>query len=158
MVSATSYHDWRFLLRLIQSDAAAVDVLEFLDFVEVNGFGPLDAIYPKIRGQLDPPPEYLATGAEVRRWRGLSDREQAHEIDGSMVLALDTPERKVRRLDSKRGQPRMRSPPTRLQQARSRDVDPEDLRGYRFGRTDATEGRTCPRRTPRRRTSRRRRT
>ena len=81
MVSATTYHDWRFLLRLIQSNAAAVDVLEFLDFVEVNGFGPLGAIYPKIRGQLDPPPEYLATGAEVRRWRGLSDREQAHEVE-----------------------------------------------------------------------------
>ena len=81
MVSATTYHDWRFLLRLIQSNAAAVDVLEFLDFVEVNGFGPLDAIYPKIRGQLDPPPEYLATGAEVRRWRGLSNREQAHEVE-----------------------------------------------------------------------------
>ena len=81
MVSATTYHDWRFLLRLIQRDAAAVDVLEFLDFVEVNGFGPLDAIYPKIRCQLDPPPEYLATGAEVRRWRGLSDSEQAHEVE-----------------------------------------------------------------------------
>ena len=49
--------------------------------MEVHGFGPLDAIYPKIRGQLDPPPEYLSTGAEVRRWRGLSDREQAHEIE-----------------------------------------------------------------------------
>ena len=58
-----------------------VDVPEFLDFVEIHAFGPLDAIYPKIRGQLDPPPKYLATGAEVRRWRGLSDCEQAHEIE-----------------------------------------------------------------------------
>ena len=81
MVLATTYHDWRFLPRLVQRDSAAVDVLEFLDFVQVHGFGPLDAIYPKIRGQLDPPPKYLATGAEVRRWRGLSDREQAHEIE-----------------------------------------------------------------------------
>ena len=81
MVSATSYHDWHYLLCLVQRNAAAVNVLEFLDFVEVHGFGPLDAIYPKIRGQLDPPPEYLSTGAEVRRWRGLSDREQAHEIE-----------------------------------------------------------------------------
>ena len=51
MVSATTYHDWRFLLRLVQRDAAAVDVLEFLDFVQVHGFGPLNAIYPKIRGR-----------------------------------------------------------------------------------------------------------
>ena len=82
MVSATTHHDWRFLPRLVQRDSAAVDVLEFLDFVQVHGFGPLNAIYPKIRGrgQLDPLPEYLATGAEVRRWRGLSNCEQAHEV------------------------------------------------------------------------------
>ena len=52
MVSATCYHDWYYLLRLVQRDAAAVDVLEFLDFVQVHGFGSLNVIYPKIRGQL----------------------------------------------------------------------------------------------------------
>ena len=46
MVLATSYHDWHYLLRLAQRDAAAVDVLEFLDFVQVHGFGPLDALRP----------------------------------------------------------------------------------------------------------------
>ena len=81
MVSATSCHDWHYLLHLVQRNAAAVDVLEFLDFVQVHGFGPLGAIYPKIRGQLNPPLEYLRTGAEVRRWRGLSNREQAHEVE-----------------------------------------------------------------------------
>ena len=68
MVLATSYANWRYLLVLNKRNASAVDVLKFSDFVEVHGFGPLDAIYPKIRGQLDPPPKYLATGAEVRRW------------------------------------------------------------------------------------------
>ena len=34
MVSATSYHDWHYLLRLVQRDAAAVDVLEFLEVAE----------------------------------------------------------------------------------------------------------------------------
>ena len=54
MVSATTYHDWRFLPRLVQRDSAAVDVLEFLDFVQVHGFGPLDAISTRRPNTLQP--------------------------------------------------------------------------------------------------------
>ena len=43
MVSATTYHDWRFLLRLIQSNAAAVDVLEFVGPMELAPHNPIGA-------------------------------------------------------------------------------------------------------------------
>ena len=42
LVPATSYQDWRYLLRLVKSNPDAVDVLDFTDFVQVHGYGSLD--------------------------------------------------------------------------------------------------------------------
>ena len=64
---ATSYANWRYLLVLVKSNASAVDVLDFSDFVEVHGFGPLDAIYPKNWGQLNPLAEFFTSGARIRK-------------------------------------------------------------------------------------------
>ena len=80
-VSATTYKDWRYLLVLVKRNAAAVDVLDFSAFVRVHGFGPLDAIYPKSHGQLDPPPKFLTTGALVRKWRGFNKQRQLYELE-----------------------------------------------------------------------------
>ena len=99
MVLATSYANWRYLLVLVKSNASAVDVLDFSDFVEVHGFGPLDAIYPKNRGQLNPPPEFLTSGARVRQWRSFYKPRQQYEIDR---LAKEKEKRLVTESQSRR--------------------------------------------------------
>ena len=53
-----------------------MDVLDFSDFPDVHGFGALDEIYTVVNGILNPPPEFLTSGARVRKWRG-----QQYEID-----------------------------------------------------------------------------
>ena len=57
--------------------------------MQVHGFGPLDATHPNIWGQLDPPPEYLTTGAEARKWRGIGEhkrQEKEEEARGRVPL------------------------------------------------------------------------
>ena len=80
MVSAATCKDRRSHVGLAKRNAVVVDVLELSDFAWVHGSGPLDAVHPKICGQLDLPPEFLTSGAEVRKWRGFSKQQQAFEI------------------------------------------------------------------------------
>ena len=70
-IKASTYRDWKYLKGLNVRNPKQVDILDFSDFVAVHGIAALDAIFPKIkgRGQLDPPPTYLETGAKVRAWR-----------------------------------------------------------------------------------------
>ena len=58
-----------------------VDVLDFSDFVSVHGISALDAIFPKVNGDLDPPPNYLSTGAKMREWRSFTKANQQREIE-----------------------------------------------------------------------------
>ena len=41
----------------------------------------LDAIFPKVNGDLDPPPNYLSTGAKMREWRSFTKANQQREIE-----------------------------------------------------------------------------
>ena len=119
MISATTYKDWRFLLGLVQRNAAAVDVLDFSEFVGVHGFGPLDAIYPKNRGQLNPPPEFLTTGAMVRKWRSFNKQRQLYEIER---LAKDEEKRLVTESRSRRRAARIKRRETARAPALAPDI------------------------------------
>ena len=41
----------------------------------------LDAIFPKVNGDLFPPPNYLSTGAKIREWRSFTKANQQREIE-----------------------------------------------------------------------------
>ena len=49
-----------------------VDVLDFSDFASVHSMAALDAIFPKIKGKIDPPPNYLTTGGKTTSMENFS--------------------------------------------------------------------------------------
>lgn len=80
LVKATTYKQKRGLVALRPEQ---LDLLDFTGFIEVHGIEVLDELFPKVnkKGNIDPPPYYLTSGAKVREWRRLSKGEQRREIE-----------------------------------------------------------------------------
>lgn len=79
--AASTYRDVRGLLRLKENDSRLFDVLDFTGFSDQHGPDAFDTIFPKRKGRLNPPEEYLLSGRKVREWMKLTTRQQQEKIE-----------------------------------------------------------------------------
>ena len=85
-----------------------LDGMDFRGFPQEHGFDLIDIIYPKKVGRcgkLNPPDEYLTSGAKIKAWRNLGKSDQKWQIEKAAEAVVVTAGQsgKRRRRGSRRG-------------------------------------------------------